>query len=387
MYPQLKSIKIKGYRPFGDFSASFGPLEVIVGANGSGKSSLFEFLSFLRDSAHREIPPEIVPGSIGQRIFHSPGPERFSWEIEIDDFQEHLVRYRGELMGPVGNPRLAYEDIKTISSDEETPYLSMEIKGQEGGSIIDRSGETPVRPVKLQNKLALARAASPSPSEALYELSEYIRSWRFYHSLKTSYDDIRRPVVIEQNPVLHENAGNVSSVLHYLMTEHRSSFDELQEHLRSTFPGFKGLTVKAYGAPGQVIAFWQEEGIEGELTLTDLADGILHFICWAALLIQPELPPLICIDEPTQGLHPRILPILAGLIEKASNRTQILIATHSSYFLTLFDLSQIAVMRKEHGEAKFIKPSDSKILTDMLKDFGPEEIEALHISDELGYFA
>ena len=61
--PRLKSINIKGYRPFKDFSAQLGPLEVIVGANGSGKSSLFEFLSFLRDSLHRDIPPEIVPGS------------------------------------------------------------------------------------------------------------------------------------------------------------------------------------------------------------------------------------------------------------------------------------------------------------------------------------
>lgn len=387
MYPRLKSVKIKGYRPFGDFSASFGPLEVIVGANGSGKSSLFEFLSFLRDSAHREIPSEIVLGSIGRRIFHSPGPEKFSWDIEIDDFQEHLIRYRGELMGPVGNPRLAHENIETISSGEETPYLSMEIKGQEGGSIVDRSGETPVRPVKLQNKLALAWVTGLSPSPPLYDFSEYIRSWRFYHSLKTSYDEIRRPVVIQQTPVLSENAGNVSSILHNLMTEHRSSFDELQEHLRSAFPGFRGLAVKAYGAPGQVMAFWQEEGLKDELTLADLADGILHFICWVALFEQPELPPLICIDEPTQGLHPRMLPILAGLLEKASNRTQILVATHSSYFLTLFDLSRIAVMRKKDGESKFVKPSDSKVLTDILEDFGPEEIDALHISDELEYFA
>ena len=87
--PRLKSINIKGYRPFKDFSAQLGPLEVIVGANGSGKSSLFEFLRFLRDSVSDEIPPEIIPGAAGQRIFHSPGPERFSWEIQIDSFKDH----------------------------------------------------------------------------------------------------------------------------------------------------------------------------------------------------------------------------------------------------------------------------------------------------------
>jgi len=74
---RLSSIKIEGYRPFRDFSADLGSLEVIVGANGAGKSSLFEFLRFLRDSVHQEIPPEIVVGAIGQQIFHLPGLERF----------------------------------------------------------------------------------------------------------------------------------------------------------------------------------------------------------------------------------------------------------------------------------------------------------------------
>ncbi len=66
---RLKSVKIQGYRPFKDFSAPLQPLEILVGANGSGKSSLFEFLKFLRDSVNQDIPPEIVPGSVGQLYF------------------------------------------------------------------------------------------------------------------------------------------------------------------------------------------------------------------------------------------------------------------------------------------------------------------------------
>ncbi len=83
-FPNLRSIKLQGYRPFNDFTARFSSLEVLVGANGSGKSSLFEFLKFLRDAVHQDIPPEIVAGSIGQQIFHLPGPDRFWWSIEVD---------------------------------------------------------------------------------------------------------------------------------------------------------------------------------------------------------------------------------------------------------------------------------------------------------------
>jgi predicted ATPase len=153
--------------------------------------------------------------------------------------------------------------------------------------------------------------------------------------------------------------------------------------LRTAIPGFKGLTVKARGGPGEVIAFWQEQGVDGELSLADLSDGILRLICWATLCVQPNPPSLICIDEPDQGVHPRTLPVLAGLFEQASARTQILLATHASYFLTQFGLSRIAVMRKEQGKSLYLKPADSATLREMLEDFGPEEIEAMHRSDEL----
>ena len=80
--PGLTALNIRGYRPFRDFRATIGKLEVLVGANGSGKSALFEFLKFLRDSTYQDIPPEIIAGSIGQEIFHSAGPERFGCPLD-----------------------------------------------------------------------------------------------------------------------------------------------------------------------------------------------------------------------------------------------------------------------------------------------------------------
>ena len=387
MQPRLKSVKIKGYRPFGDFSAPLGPLEVIVGANGSGKSSLFEFLRFLRDSMSGEIPPEIITGSIGQRIFHSPGPERFSWDIEIDFLQDHCMTYQGELMGPVGHPRVISESVQKVPSEGEEPFLFMETKEHQGSmqDLVPEGHRSQAIALDRLNQLALSTANNsliPTP----YKLREYIRGWRFYNSFNIDRDKIRSPVLVEQEPVLREDAGNLSSLLLYLIAD-KTAFKRLQQILRSTIPGFRELTVKPQGAPGQVIAFWQEEGIEGELNLADLSDGILQLICWIVLCIQPNMPSLICIDEPEQGVHPRTLPLLAGLFDIASDRTQVLLATHLSYFLTQFDLSQIAVMRKENGEARFLKPKDSKVLVEILKDFGPEEIENLHISDELEYFA
>ncbi len=382
----LTSVRIKGYRPFGDFTARVGDLEVVVGANGAGKTALFEFLGFLRDGMMREIPPGIVEGAIGQRIFHSPGSEKFEWELKIEAGETETFEYSGGVAGPVGRVQVFREFVR-----EEADSSYGLLNAQDGGGIVwDKSRkETPDgEAIRLQrpNQLALGTMTNPSYA-SLYRLREYISKWRFYGSFKLNGEEMRRSVLVEPEPLLREDGGNLSAVLHYLITEHRAAFDELQHHLRNFVPEFKGLTVKAYGGRGQVIAFWREGGVDDELSLADLSDGVLRLLCWSVLCLQPTPPTLICIDEPDQGVHPRALPLLAGLFEKAAVRTQILLATHSSYFLTQFELARISVMRKENGEARFLKPRDSAILVQNLNDFGPEELELMHRSDELELLA
>jgi predicted ATPase len=387
---RLLSIDIKGYRPFKEFKADFKSLEVIVGANGAGKSSLFEFLKFLRDGMYREIPTEIIEGSIGQQIFHIPGPEKFTWNLEIDTNRPVSMLYQGELVGPVGKTQITYEKVvssKPFSNEYNNPYIFMDIQGNQGRVQDSETGrfQNTIIEQDIQskrNQLALGTITNPR-LEALFLLREYIQNWRFYSSFNIANQKIRKSVLIEQEPILYEDAGNLSSVLFYLQTEHQEIFNELQLFLRLMIPGFKNLSVKARGGPGEVIAFWQEKGVDETISLADLSDGILRLICWICLCLHPKPPSLICIDEPDQGVHPRTLSILAGLFEKASERTQILLATHSSYFLSQFELSKIAVIRKEQGEAKFIKPSNFKVLTDILENFGADEIEKLHRSDEL----
>ncbi len=385
---KISAINIKGYKPFRDFTANLGALEVIVGANGSGKSSLFEFLKFLRDGMQQDIPPEIVAGAVGQQVFHVPGPERFQWQLDFDDQAQLPLIYLGELMGPIGKAKVVRESVTSPQPSDSllSAFVLLDVENSIveliDGSNLPRQIYVPAR----RNQLALSTVNNPE-NELLFNLREFIRQWRFYSAFNIANEKIRKSVPLEQEPALREDAGNLSSVLHYLMTEHGSAFDELQQHLRSVVPGFRSLTVKARGGPGEVIAFWSEKGLDRELSLADLSDGSLRLLCWMTLCLLPNPPTLLCIDEPDQGVHPRTLPVLAGLFKKASSRTQILLATHASYFLTQFDIDDLAIIRKLDGAAAFVKPGDSKILRANLDDFGIEEIEAMHRSDELEVLA
>ncbi len=388
-FPHIQSLRLHGYRPFRDFAAQLSELEVIVGANGSGKSSLFEFLRFLRDAVQFDIPPEIVAGSVGQQIFHRPGPDRFRWDIGIRLFQPdnagplaHDVLYQGEVHGPVGRTRVWREQVCPAQAGPDEFFMAI----QEGEGFIQEpaTGNLMRQEISLRkpNQLALGVMTSPA-AETLYYLREFVVNWRFYDAFHINAAQIRKSAPVEQQPVLREDGGNLSAVLFHLMTEHPLVFDELKTHLRSAVPGFRNLTVKARGGPGEVIAFWQEQGVDNELSLADLSDGILHFLCWAALCLSPNPPTLVCIDEPNLGVHPRTLPILAGLFEKASQRAQFLLATHASYFLTQFDLARIAVMKKVDGASQYLKPADSDTLRANLDEFGRAELESMHRSDEL----
>jgi len=382
---QLESIRIQGYRPFKDFDASFGPLEVIVGANAAGKSSLFEFLRFLRNGMRQRIPPAIVPGSVGQRPFHVPSDETIRWQASVLPDAEARCTYSGEVMGPAGRPCVVFERVEVDNEYAPVPQYGARVlhaeRGQGFATDLGGDGRQDIA-MDRPDQLALGTMNNRS-LPTLYGLREYISNWRFYSAFKIASDKVRRPVPIEQAPVLKEDAGNLSSVLFYLKTEYVPIFEELEHHLCTLVPGFTGLTVRARGGPGEAIAFWEEEGVDSGLTIADLSDGVLRLLCWLVLCLHPKPSPLICIDEPDQGVHPRTLPVLAGLFEKACERTQFLLATHASYFLTQFDISRIAVMKKEDGDVKYLKPADSEALKANLEDFGPEEIEAMHRSDEM----
>ncbi len=317
-------------------------------------------------------------------LFHVGGPERLSFALGAGGTSGSTLRYDVEIHGPLGAFKVAHERLLLAAgSQNEKPYPMLDFKAGQG-SIRDLSAPSVKRtPWTLPpNEMALRRALDPG-LVTISGFQSFLASWRFYSGFDVSPSaTLRRPGLIEESPILAEDGANLSAVLHALFLEHRDAWDELQSHLAATIPGFLSLGVKTR-AKGMTIGVLRERGLKEDLTLAELSDGTLRLLCWLALAVWPSPPPLMCLDEPEIGLHPRVLPTLAGALKLASARSQILIATHSPHFLSQFDLADIAVMRKEEGRAVWVRPSTSEALRSEVEEIGGEAIARLFLSEEL----
>ncbi len=385
----LPAIRIRGYRPFRDVLFRFNMLEVIIGANGAGKSCFFEFLRFLRDSCYHEIPSEIISDGAGKNIFHKPGQDKLFWNAQIDFIlkQHGPLFYQGEIEGSSGTPKVSFERIITKKSiDGSTPggFTFLDFRDGKGLVRDPADGEFLRKEWDLgkRNQLGLG-AITDASLVTLFNLREYMRAWRFYSGINFNIEKIRHPVPMEENSIPDEDFGNLSAVLYYLKTRHPEVFEDLKSLLRFAIHGCRDIDVKLLGDSKEVMTFWKEDGIDSEMSIADLSDGTIRFISFASLSLLPGLPPLIGIDDSEKGLHPRVLPVLAGLFEKASERTQVLLVTHDSYFMTQFDLENISVMKKTANGSALVSIRNSPTIFKKLKNIDAGGIEHMFRANEI----
>jgi predicted ATPase len=226
----------------------------------------------------------------------------------------------------------------------------------------------------------------PIPSFARF----FLAAMTFYPGFDVArFSALRsKPAEIKPIATLFPNGENLGTVLHEILNryEYRNSVNDLRDFLKAAYPTFEEIHCDTtYGTPPQVLVRVREKGMPRSMELWELSDGMLRFLCLATALLSPLIPPLVAIDEPEAGLHPRLLPIVADMIKTASERTQVLVTTHSPDLLNRFDIADVAVMTREEDtvKAKWHRPRDRKSLVQMLKSVEGETLGDLHRSGEL----
>lgn len=388
MHPfHLSAIRVRGFRPFRDVLFRFNHLELVIGANGSGKSAMFEFLRFLRDACASGVPRDLMSGPTGRKTFYKPGPNKLFWNAQIDLNRQIPIFYQAEVEAGVGAANVMFERIitkKPIDKTHADGFTFLDFRDGKGLVRDPSDGEFLRKEYVLRRGHQLGLGAITDASlKMLHDIKDYVLNWRFYNNSAINCDRIRRPAAVGQSRFLDEDGANLSAILFSIMNDEPESFDDLKSLLQFSIPGFRGLSVKPCGGTGEVMGFWEEEGVDTELSFADLSDGTLRFLMLLTLCVMPEPPPLICIDDMGQGLHPRTLPMLSGLFDKAADRTQLLLATHESYLISQFDMDNVSILKKTAEGSVFTNIRSSQAMMGQLAEAGPDDIERMFRADEL----
>lgn len=349
----LKSIAIRGYKSIEDQALELSELNVVIGANGSGKSNLIGLFRFLEQVVTRNLQPHVGDeGGADRFLFH--GRKRTK-EIQLE-FRFGENGYDLTLAPAVG-------DTLTIRREAAHFYGFERTDDYEVG--LARGAR--------ESQLEL-EARDPQARIARY-VYQAVSRWRVHHFHDTSNSAaVKKTADLDDNRVLRPDAENLAPFLLQLRDAIPDSYRQIVQHIRLVAPFFDDFVLEPSKRSSRKIKLeWRQKGSRAYFDAFSLSDGTLRFICLATVLLQPDPPPLILIDEPELGLHPFAIRVLADLIKAAATNGQLLIATQSVTLLNQLSVQDIIVAEHDTVRTTFSRPN-SKALKAWLKNYAVGEL-------------
>ncbi len=355
----IHRLKVSGLLSFGPegIDLPLQPINVLIGANGSGKSNLLDVLSLLKAAPRRLTQPIDAKGGIKEWLWKGNGSDRRAIVDAVVDFPRggvslnHVMEFTERL----GRLEIVMESIEDETPDEHGSDSSFyHFKGKRAvlRSTL-RSPRTGLRTIPRKALRAeesiLSQIRDPNSHPALnwlqdrYQEIAIFRDWSFSTSLRQPQSSQGLSDFLDESG---QNAGLI-----FESFNRQTQYDFLSQ-LQELYANINHVRFKV--EQGNLRLLVEEVGgrvIPG----THLSDGTLHYICLLLVLLHPSPPPLVVIEEPEIGLHPDAIPALANLLVEASQRTQLIITTHSSMLIDALPepASRVVVCEKEDGVSRF----------------------------------
>ena len=380
---RIAQLDIKGFRSLKDVTWMPGDLNILIGANGTGKSNLLRFLEIISISAKGELGDHIQSLGGLSAILWDGSARDISWTLNYESDISTADRYEVTLIRGGWSYQIAAELLSENLGGEE-PFLLIERKGGKAKISADGIEE----PHELNSELideeeTLLSTASPFDilSDAPW-LKSKLSPIAVYHDVRVDRDAaIRSPAVTRFEQRIEPDGQNLISVLHTLYTGNREFERSVDQAMRAAFGDDYEKLVFPPAADQRIQLRVRWKSLKREQSAADLSDGTLRFLFLITALATPDPPPVIAIDEPEVGLHPSMLPIIAEYAADAALRAQVVLTTHSPQLLDAFTETKptTTVMKWQDGQT-ILQNLDGDDLDYWLKEY---TLGALFKSGEL----
>jgi len=366
----IETLAISGYRSLRNLVLPLGRLNLVTGANGTGKSSLYRALRLLGDAALNTVVASLArEGGLPSTLW--AGPETIARSVRKGEFPVQGTPRQQSVslkLGFAANPYSYCIDLGYPPPGQAAFPLDPAIKREciwHGGVdrraalLVDRNNRlvqlAPAKneePVMLTKELSstdsmLAAVADPQRAPEMLAVRESIRGWRFYEGFRT---DAASPVRTAQigtfTPVLSNEGADLPAALETIR-----AFGDREALERTIEDAFPGSRIEIDSQAGRFEVLLRQHGLLRPLSAAELSDGTLRFLLWAAALLTPRPPELMVLNEPETSLHPDLLPALARLIAAAAGQTQIVVVSHAQILIEA--LEQAPECRRLHLEKSF----------------------------------
>ncbi len=359
----INTLAFGNYRSLRDLRLSVGPLTVITGGNGTGKSNVYRALRLLVDAAE---------GQLGRALAREGGLPSAMWAGEQSRRASATANEAPRLSIGFADDDFAYELRLGIPPRDPTAppsafWLDPDVKaetirmlGKRKVHLLERRNQTAMlrdqdgQPVTFDARLdlsesVLSQLAEPHRYPVLSMLRERLRRWRFYHQIRTDADSPVRAVQIgTRTPVLAHDGHDLAAALQTIIEvgDDKALCDAIAE-------AFDGATLSIASDESRFRIQLSTRGVLRPLDASELSDGTLRYLALLAALHSPRPPELLVLNEPEASLHPRVLEPLARQVIDAARRSQVIVVSHAGALVDAICAVRDAVrinLSKEDGQ-------------------------------------
>ena len=351
----ITTLAVANYRSLHELVIPLGNLNLVTGANASGKSNLYRALRLLAETAQGGVVRALAREGGLESTFWA-GPEKITRRMTLGEvpvqggprqdvrrlrlgFSSDSFSYAISLGLPIpSSSAFGFDpEIKRESIWVGEHYRPSSLLVERDGGVIkireNRQWDVIAQHTNTFDSL-FTQVADPIKTPEVLALREEIRNWRFYDHFRTDADaPARQPQIGTRTPVLHHDGRDLAAALQTIREIGNTA--ALNEAIDDAFPSARLRIAMQTG--NRFAVELQQDGLLRPLSAAELSDGTLRYLLWVAALLTPRPPALMVLNEPETSLHPDLLPALARLIIRASEHTQVWVVSHASRLIAALE--------------------------------------------------